>query len=171
MASKKQPPKREAPKSKSKVAPKPVKTAAMRKAMQNPGKYAGSAKVKAVPYSKNSKAHKQSTLDKVVEGALSFTPLYAIERAVSALSGKDLRSSPYKDGKFVGYKKQNRLSGAIDAAFSIAPVGAPVKKVRNAVRGLSEAEKIIGKSVRRGNTASTAAKSKTAAMKPKRKVK
>lgn len=166
MAAKK-PPAKVKPKVKS--APKAVKTAAMKKAMANPAKFAGSAKVKTVPYSKM-KVRKRSTLDKVAEGVLSnFGPLYAIERAVSTIVGKDLNSNPYdKSGKWVGYKKQGRLGGALDVALAAAPLKG-AKKAKQAIKGLSAIERQIGKSTRRGTGATVASKSKVVSVKSKKR--
>lgn len=144
--------KRSAPKAKT---PQQIRASKVSSAIKNPGKFAGSAKVKTVPMdakwvaevNKKSKAYNKSLVHKIVEPASQmFGPLYAIERAISAVSGKDLSKSPYdKKGKWKP-KKVNRLGAAVDVAFATAPLSG--KKVAKTIKKVKTVRKAkLGKDV------------------------
>lgn len=131
--SKKNKPKKAVPK---KATPKKAAKPTVKQAMKQPAKFAGSAKVKLKPYGKPN-VRKRSGVDKFMETALQFSPLWGVNEAFKLVSGVDTNKPMYKNGKYVpkSKRKANRLMAAGNVALGAVPVTKVTKAIKTVKQG------------------------------------
>lgn len=129
-----------------------AKKSKVAQAVSKPEKFAGSSKVKKAAYDAAWKkrveaSQKQSRINKIAEEAFGFTPMgmtmLGTEAAIRAITGRDLRKSPYDaSGKWVGAQKGSRIGGIADAALYglSGPAYNKLKKTKKALKAVRQAK-------------------------------
>lgn len=134
-------PPRKSPAKKSpprKTSRKPVKPT-IKQAIKSPARFAGSSKVALKPYGKPSKSKPRSTVDKIGENVLKFSPLFVVNEAFKLATGVDTDKPMYKNGKYVPKSKRKANRGS--AAFGVALGAVPATRVTKAIKNVSKANK------------------------------
>lgn len=133
----------------------------VKQAVSNPAKYAASAKIKKVPYSKL-KPRKETNLDKVAVGIAGLSPIWVAQQAFNLVSGIDTDKPMYdKSGKYIpkSQRKTKRLSNVANLAFAATslPKAKKIKKAYktarqvNNIRSTNAVSKQTNKTIRQAN--------------------